>query len=45
MRGLELGDLLDEYGIEEDPRYKTAHKEAKIGIALSLFYVVWWAIF
>ena len=40
-----MGDLLDEYGIEEDPRYKTAHREAKIGIVLSLFYVIWWAIF
>jgi len=31
--------------MEEDPRYKIATKEAKIGIGLSLFYVVWWTLF
>lgn len=40
-----MDDILEEYDIEEDPRYKVANKEAKIGIGLALFYVAWWSIF
>lgn len=26
----------------EDPRYKVAHKEALIGVALAVFNFIWW---
>lgn len=40
-----MGDILDEYDIEEDPRYKEARKNAKLGIGIALFYVIWWSVF
>ncbi len=35
----------EEYGFVEDPRYKQCNREAKYGIYLGIFNLIWWAVF